>query len=150
MKEKKKPFYYGGQAVIEGVMMRGPKSFAVSVRKANGEIVSTNENLESILGKFKFLNKPILRGTLALIDAMTLGIKALKFSADIAMEDVAQQEGKNETELDNQEINNLQQEKNNKKTNKVNDMTIGFTMILGLILGVGLFQLELLFSSFIM
>ena len=70
--------------------MRGPKDFAVAVRRADGEIVTTKEDVESVLGKFKWLNKPFLRGTLALIDSMALGIKALKYAADIAMQDAAQ------------------------------------------------------------
>ena len=76
--EKKHEFHYGGQAVIEGVMMRGPKDFAVAVRRTNGEITSTAENVESMFAKLKWLSKPFLRGTLMLIDAMALGIKALK------------------------------------------------------------------------
>ncbi len=94
MAEKnEKPFHYGGQAVIEGVMMRGRKDFAVAVRRADGEIVTTKEDIESILGRFKCLDRPFLRGTLALIDALVLGIKALKYSANIAMEDATREEG---------------------------------------------------------
>src|SRR5262249_36006910 len=81
---------YGGQAVIEGVMMRSPRFFAVACRKPNGEIVVNAEQIENtIVGKFKWLNKPFLRGTLALIDAMALGTRALKFSADIQAAAVA-------------------------------------------------------------
>ncbi len=61
-------------------MMRGPKDFAVAVRRADGEIVTTSEDVDSIIGRFKWLDRPFLRGTLALIDAMALGIKALKYS----------------------------------------------------------------------
>ena len=68
-------------------MMRSPRYFAVACRRANKEIVVQVESVESILRKVQWLNKPFLRGTLALIDAMVLGIKALMFSADIAMED---------------------------------------------------------------
>ena len=90
MSEKEKP-PYGGQAVIEGVMMRSPRYYAVACRKTNGEIVVQVESVESILRRFQWLNKPFLRGTLALIDAMVLGIKALMYSADVAMEDVTNQ-----------------------------------------------------------
>jgi len=79
---------YGGQAVIEGVMMRGKNHFAVACRRANGEIVVTVEPVEKgILGKLKWLNKPFLRGALALIDTMVLGMKSLMWAANIAMED---------------------------------------------------------------
>lgn len=91
MSEKERP-PYGGQAVIEGVMMRSPRYYAVACRKANKEIVVQVESVESILRRFQWLNKPFLRGTLALIDAMVLGIKALMYSADVAMEDIAEAE----------------------------------------------------------
>ena len=78
---------YGGQAVIEGVMMRSPKFFAVACRKPNGEIVVQREDVDkSILGKLKWLNVPFLRGTLALVDAMALGSKALAFASHVQLE----------------------------------------------------------------
>ena len=65
---------YGGQAVIEGVMMRSKHYFAVACRRPDGQIVVQREEVDkSIIGKLKWLNKPFLRGTLALIDAMALG-----------------------------------------------------------------------------
>src|SRR6185295_9955375 len=78
---------YGGQAVIEGVMMRSPRYFAVACRKPDGEIVVQREDVnKSILGKLKWLNVPFLRGTLALIDAMALGSKALAFASHVQLE----------------------------------------------------------------
>lgn len=127
--EKEKKFHYGGQAVIEGVMMRGKKDFAVCVRKTDGQIVSSTEDVESMMGRFKWLDKPFLRGTLALIDSMALGIKALMFSANIAMEDVTAQE---------QAANPEQQQA---APSKVNDVALKSTMVLGLVLGLALFML---------
>ena len=130
MADKKHEFHYGGQAVIEGVMMRGPKDFAIAVRRANGEIVSTTENVESMFSRLKWLKKPFLRGTLALIDAMALGIKALKFSTDIAMQDIdASESGK----PDSESIAAAPAKKG------VNDIAVGAIMVLGLLGGVGLF-----------
>ena len=132
---KEQKFNYGGQAVIEGIMMRGKKDFAVAVRRSNGEIVVQKDNVESILGKLKFLEKPFLRGTLALIDAMALGIKALKYSADIAMADACLDEAaKNNDE-------NPKCEAEPKKNSKINDMTVGITMVLGLVFGLAFFML---------
>jgi len=126
--DKKHEFHYGGQAVIEGVMMRGPKDFAVAVRRANGEIVSTAENVESMFSKLNWLKKPFLRGTLMLIDSMALGIKALKYATDIAMQDI-DAESKGDAE-----------DKPAKPPSKgVNDITVGAIMVLGLLGGVGLF-----------
>ena len=74
----------GGQAVIEGVMMRAPHSYAVAVRKPNGEIVAKSELLPALSVKYPILKLPVLRGSAVLIQSMVLGIKALNFSANVA------------------------------------------------------------------
>lgn len=73
----------GGQAVIEGVMMRGPKDIAVAVRKSNGEIVVDKKPVSSIIKKFKFLKLPIIRGVVSFVESMVLGVKTLMFSAEL-------------------------------------------------------------------
>ncbi|NLU10193.1 MAG: DUF1385 domain-containing protein [Tepidanaerobacter acetatoxydans] len=73
----------GGQAVIEGVMMRGPKTTAIAVRK-NGEIIIKTEKNHSISDKYKFLKLPILRGIVSLIEMLILGIQTLSYSASMA------------------------------------------------------------------
>jgi uncharacterized protein YqhQ len=78
-----KTFQYGGQAVIEGVMMRGPKELAVAVRKADGEIVVNTQRVSSLADKYKFLKLPLLRGVMALIESMVMGIKTLTYSANL-------------------------------------------------------------------
>jgi uncharacterized protein YqhQ len=77
----------GGQAVIEGVMMRAPHSYAVAVRKPNGEIVVRAEKLPVLAEKYPFLKLPILRGAAVLIHSMMLGIKSLNFSANVIFHD---------------------------------------------------------------
>lgn len=74
----------GGQAVIEGVMMRAPHSYAVAVRKPNGEIVYKSELLPALSVKYPILKLPVLRGSAVLIQSMVLGVKALNFSANVA------------------------------------------------------------------
>ena len=66
----KGPVNYGGQAVIEGVMMRGTKTFAVACRTPEGAIVEARENVDSLMAKWKWLHRPFLRGTLAIIDCL--------------------------------------------------------------------------------
>lgn len=73
----------GGQAVIEGVMMRGPKDIAVAVRKSDGEIVVDKKPVASVLQKYKFLKLPIVRGVVSFIESMITGIKTLMFSAEL-------------------------------------------------------------------
>ncbi len=70
----------GGQAVIEGVMMRGPKKIATAVRKPNGEIIIDEQELGKVR-KGKFVKLPIIRGCVNFIDSMIIGVKALMFSA---------------------------------------------------------------------
>jgi uncharacterized protein YqhQ len=80
-----KPFNYGGQAVIEGVMMRGRKNMAVAVRKPNGEIVLHTEKLNPRIYSSLISKVPFLRGFTLLWDALVLGIRTLMFSAEVAM-----------------------------------------------------------------
>jgi uncharacterized protein YqhQ len=79
---------YGGQAIIEGVMMRSPRFFSVAVRAPNGQIVLKTEAIEKTwIGRQKWLKWPFLRGTLALLDSMALGYKALKFSTGVQLDE---------------------------------------------------------------
>jgi uncharacterized protein YqhQ len=78
---------YGGQAVIEGVMMRSPHYFAVACRKANGEIALTCEPVPKILRPY-WQKIPFLRGAFAIVDAMALGTKSLLWAAKIAEADI--------------------------------------------------------------
>ena len=79
----------GGQAVMEGVMMRAPHSYCVAVRKKNGELVTERMPMPRISEKYKIFKYPVIRGVGTLFQAMSLGMKALKFSADVAIEDEA-------------------------------------------------------------
>ena len=77
----------GGQAVIEGVMMRSPNSMAVAVRRPNGEIVVKRERLDFFSEKKFFSKLPLIRGVINLISALVLGMKALNFSANQSLEE---------------------------------------------------------------
>ena len=79
----------GGQAVLEGVMMRSPHAWGISVRKSTGEIVSHSEPLEKLSDKHKWMGWPLIRGVMTLGQAMGLGFKALRFSANIALDEAA-------------------------------------------------------------
>lgn len=82
----------GGQAVMEGVMMRTPSAYAIACRKKSGEIVTTAEALPKWSDTHKWLNLPVIRGGATLIQSMALGVKALNFSAQIAHEDMEAEE----------------------------------------------------------
>ena len=72
----------GGQAVIEGVMMRGPKKYAVAIKKYNGNVILDKGEIKSIKDKVKILNLFVLRGIIAFFESLVLGMKTLIFSAD--------------------------------------------------------------------
>src|SRR6266403_1353248 len=77
----------GGQAVMEGVMMRAPHSYCTAVRKPNGELVTEEQPIHRMSEKYPIFKLPILRGLGTLGQAMGLGAKALKFSANAALDD---------------------------------------------------------------
>ncbi len=77
----------GGQAVMEGVMMRAPHSYCIAVRKPSGEIVTREQPLAKVSDRYPAFKLPILRGLGTLGQAMSLGIKALRFSANAALEE---------------------------------------------------------------
>ena len=89
---REKEIIVGGQAVMEGVMMRAPNSYAVAVRRQDGTIVSKAERLPKLSEQFPILRAPILRGGAVLIHSMLLGIKAINFSATVALEDITAEE----------------------------------------------------------
>jgi uncharacterized protein YqhQ len=126
-----KPMQVGGQAVIEGVMMRAPGSVATAVRRANGQIIVNQQKYNSVTEKFKWLNIPVLRGAVGLIDMMYLGIKTLNFSAEIAMLDVEAEKAKNN--------GNIKEENSKKKPKNKSNLALAGTLIIALTLGIGIF-----------
>lgn len=83
LSSKKRKTSVGGQAVIEGVMMRGTKGIATAVRVTNGEIKVESENYVSSTKKNKILSLPIIRGFVSLIESLIIGIKSLNYSASL-------------------------------------------------------------------
>jgi uncharacterized protein YqhQ len=87
----------GGQAVLEGVMMRSPHAWGIAVRKETGEIVTHSENLDRPSEKSPWKGWPFIRGLMTLGQAMVLGFKALKYSANIALDEAQPDKEKHET-----------------------------------------------------
>jgi uncharacterized protein YqhQ len=82
----------GGQAVLEGVMMRGPSNWALAVRQPNGEIAQVSQPIESLMKRHKLFRLPVIRGIIALGESLAIGFRALAISANYA----AQEEGDDE------------------------------------------------------
>jgi uncharacterized protein YqhQ len=74
----------GGQAVLEGVMMRGPSNWAVAVRKPNGQIAEVCRPIESVMKRYWFFRLPVIRGVIALGESLAIGFRALSISANYA------------------------------------------------------------------
>jgi uncharacterized protein YqhQ len=83
----------GGQAVLEGVMMRSPHAWGISVRKPDGTVATHSEPLERLSEKHKWMGWPVIRGVMTLGQAMALGFRALRYSADVAMDQLRPADG---------------------------------------------------------
>lgn len=128
---KKKITSIGGQAVIEGVMMRGPHKIAIAVRKPDGEIIIDENDVKT---KGAWLKIPIIRGVISFFSSMVIGVKALTFSAKFFD---TEEEKSNDTKKNNDKPNA------NKKKNGENDMpewAIYLSVLVSLMISVGLFM----------
>jgi uncharacterized protein YqhQ len=79
------PHYYGGQAIIEGVMMRGADTWALAVRRPSEDIYLERHPVSDFTRRYPIFKRPMLRGCFALFDAMSIGVKALSISAEQAV-----------------------------------------------------------------
>src|SRR5438105_13021569 len=89
----------GGQAVLEGVMMRSPHAWGIAVRKPSGEIATHSEPLERLSEKHKWMGWPVVRGVMTLGHAMTLGFRALRYSANVVLDQVPADENGQEIKI---------------------------------------------------
>ena len=85
-KDKNVDMLIGGQAVLEGVMMRSLTGYTVAVRQPDGGVALKKDKLTSVTAKYPFLKFPVLRGSVVLIQSLILGIRALNYSASVASE----------------------------------------------------------------
>lgn len=119
----------GGQAVIEGVMMKAPGKYAVSVRKPDGEIEVKVEDYKSLKEKYAIAGVPVIRGVVTFVESLVLGMGTLNYSASFWEEE----EEKNK--------------KKKEKENKGNDLLMGLVVMLAVLIAIGLFVLLPFFVS---
>ncbi|MCL2372165.1 MAG: DUF1385 domain-containing protein [Defluviitaleaceae bacterium] len=124
-------FFYGGQAVMEGILMRGKKAFAMAVRTPKGDIKVIDRPLPTLTRRFPFLRLPLLRGSVELVLSMKLAYSALSQSAEIAM-DGLEEEG---------EPGRIERFLVNKFGDRLNKIILGVFMVLSLVLALGLLML---------
>jgi uncharacterized protein YqhQ len=122
----------GGQAVIEGVMMRSPNAFVVAVRKPDGSIRLRRDQWFGLSQKLNFLRKPFFRGIIMLIETMANGIVSLNYSANIAMDEEMKEEALKKGKTAEQ------YEAEKKKKEKI-DWATFFTIATSFAFGIGLF-----------
>jgi uncharacterized protein YqhQ len=94
----------GGQAVLEGVMMRGPSAWSVAVRKPDGDIAEINRPISSLLARHRLLRLPVIRGVIALGESLAIGFRALAISANYAAQEEGDDSGEPARELTRAQI----------------------------------------------
>lgn len=119
----------GGQAVIEGVMMRNDEKYATAVRTPNKEIVLDKREYKSFTKRYGILNLPIVRGGIVFIESMVMGMKILTFSADFF-------EVEGEEDQPPSKFDKFLEEKFG---DKMNDIIIGIAVVLAMAMSIGLF-----------
>lgn len=129
----------GGQAVLEGIMMKNHDDYAVAVRSANHEIVTEKRQYKSLASKWRLFRLPFIRGIFSFIDSMILGMKTLSFSANI----YAQEE-------EPEEPSRLEAWLTEKMGEKFEKIVMGLTMAISIVLAVAIFMmLPAVLSSFL-
>jgi len=130
-KVKDDPIFYGGQALMEGVMMRGRTAYSLAVRRPDGGIEIIDKPLSVASKRSRILKLPIIRGVMAFCSSMAVGFKALAQSADIAMQDDDETPPTSKFEIFLTE----------KFGDRLNDILMTFSMIVAVIFALGLFML---------
>src|SRR2546428_9396619 len=118
----------GGQAVIEGVMMRAPHSYCVAVRQPNGELLTQEREIPRMSEKYPLFKYPVLRGLGTLGQAMQLGYRALEFSANSALAEEAPKDGA-------------------KSGGTISSKMMAITMVINLALFIGIYKFVPLFLA---
>ena len=99
-----KPSNIGGQAVMEGIMMRHKDKYSIAVRRPDGEIELKLEDYKCTFGNAKFLKKPIIRGVVSFVDSLVVGTKCLMYSAEIAGDEEDEKESAKNAALSEEEL----------------------------------------------
>ncbi len=129
--EKIRKTSVGGQALIEGVMMNGPKGAALSVRNTKGEIITEFTEIKHARDKVKFLGLPFVRGIVNFIESMIIGYKSLMRSAELS--------GELEDESDPEKMSKLDKWLNEHMGPKMFAVLSGIASVFAVVIGVGLF-----------
>ena len=120
----------GGQAVMEGIMMRNGSEYSVAVRKENGEIEVKKETYKGVGSKYRLFRLPFIRGIFSFVDSLVLGMKSLNYSASLFMEDGEEEE----------EPGRFEKWLQKKFGDKAEKVIMDLTMVISIILAMGIFM----------
>lgn len=120
----------GGQAVMEGIMMRNGSEYSVAVRKENGEIEVKKETYKGVGSKYRLFRLPFIRGIFSFVDSLVLGMKSLNYSASLFMEDGEEEE----------EPGRFEKWLQKKFGDKAEKVIMDMTMVISIILAMGIFM----------
>lgn len=129
---KKIDFAVGGQAVIEGVMMRSPNNISIAVRKPDNSITVKKKPYKTLTQRYKWLNIPIIRGVINLFEMMVVGSDAINFSANESIDEM--------TEVEKVEFEKKQSKKSKKISKIIDIVMFTFSIIFALALSIFLFK----------
>ena len=135
-----KPSYIGGQAVMEGIMMRNGDKYAVGVRRPDRQIEVKVEDYRSVFGNLKLMKLPIFRGVASFVDSLVIGTKCLMYSASFYDDEEEAQQEKKKKYTGTQEEIRSQMEADKRKQEKRDQWLMNATMVFSVVLAVGLFM----------
>ncbi|MBQ1348525.1 MAG: DUF1385 domain-containing protein, partial [Aeriscardovia sp.] len=131
-----KPSNIGGQAVMEGIMMRHKDKYSVGVRKPDHDIEVKVEDYKSVFGTSPILKKPLIRGAVSFVDSLVVGTKCLMYSAEVAGTEEDEEEKEKNAALSEEE-----KEKKKKKEDRMLKVVLTVTVIISICLSIALFML---------
>ena len=150
MSEKEK-FFYGGQAVLEGVMMRSKTAYATAVRRLDKSIIIGTRELNTLGQRYAWARWPFIRGNVGMIDSLTMGLESLNFSGNVALEDEAREaekkrdaalaSGDTETADDAAKAAAEAEAQKAKNQQSLGEKALWLTMLPAMAIGIGLFVL---------
>ena len=131
-----KPSNIGGQAVMEGIMMRHKDKYSIAVRRPDNEIELKVEDYKCIFGNAKIWRKPLIRGVVSFVDSLVVGMKCLMYSAEIAGDEEDEEEAKKTAHLSEDE-----QAKKKAREDKMFKLLLYATVALSIVISIAAFML---------
>lgn len=138
----------GGQAVIEGVMMKNAREYAVAVRKPDNQIEVNKQESRSVREKYRLLNAPIVRGIVTFVESLVLGMRTLNYSASFFEEEAEKEEKKSKEAEETKEAEEVEEIKETKEAKEGKEgLLMGLLVAVAIVAAIGIFVLAPFFIS---